>query len=54
MLLLPGALLAGMAGMNVNISAHTFAHSPLFWVVVTAILLIAIATLAVARLRRWI
>ena len=53
-LLLPGALLAGMAGMNVNISAHTFAHSPLFWVVVTAIILIAIATLAVARLRRWI
>ena len=53
-LLLPGALLAGMAGMNVNISAHTFAHSPLFWVVVTAIILIAIATLAFARLRRWI
>ena len=53
-LLLPGALLAGMAGMNVNISAHTFAHSPLFWVVVTAIILIAIATLALARLRQWI
>ena len=53
-LLLPGALLAGMAGMNVNISAYTFAHSPLFWVVVTAIILIAIATLALARLRQWI
>ena len=53
-LLLPGALLAGMAGMNVNISAYTFAHSPLFWVVVTAVILIAIATLAVARLRQWI
>ena len=53
-LLLPGALLAGVAGMNVNISAHTFVHSPLFWVVVTAIILIAIATLALARLRRWI
>jgi len=53
-LLLPGALLAGMAGRNVNISAHTFAHSPLFWVVVTAIILITIATLAFARLRRWI
>ena len=53
-LLLPGALLAGMAGMNVNISAHTFAHSPLFWVVVIAIILIAIATLALARLRQWI
>jgi len=53
-LLLPGALLAGLAGMNVNISAHTFVHSPLFWAVVTAIILLAIATLAFARLRRWI
>lgn len=53
-LLLPGALLAGLAGMNVNISAHTFAHSPLLWVVVAAIILIAIATLAFARLRQWI
>jgi len=53
-LLLPGALLAGIAGMNVNFSAHTFAHSPLFWVVIAAVLLIALATLALARLRRWI
>ncbi len=53
-LLLPGALLAGIAGMNVNFNAHTFVHSPLFWVVVTAIILIALATLALARLRRWI
>ena len=53
-LLLPGALLAGMAGMNVNISAHTFVYSPLFWVVVTAIILIAIATLTFARVRQWI
>jgi Mg2+ and Co2+ transporter CorA len=53
-LLLPGALLAGVAGMNVNFNAHTFVHSPLFWLVVTAIILIALATLALARLRRWI
>jgi magnesium transporter len=53
-LLLPGALLAGLAGMNVNFNAHTFVHSPLFWVVVIAIILIALATLAFARLRRWI
>jgi Mg2+ and Co2+ transporter CorA len=53
-LLLPGALLAGVAGMNVNFNAHTFAHSPLFWVVVTAIIVIALATLALARQRRWI
>jgi magnesium transporter len=53
-LLLPGALLAGVAGMNVDFSAHTFVHSPLFWVVVIAIILIAFGTLALARLRRWI
>jgi magnesium transporter len=53
-LLLPGALLAGVAGMNVNFSANTFAHSELFWVVVTAIVLIALVTLVFARLRRWI
>jgi magnesium transporter len=53
-LLLPGALLAGVAGMNVNFNAQTFVHSSLFWVVVAAIILIALATLAFARLRRWI
>ena len=53
-LLLPGALLAGVAGMNVNFNAQTFVHSALFWAVVTAIILIALATLALARLRRWI
>jgi Mg2+ and Co2+ transporter CorA len=53
-LLLPGALLAGVAGMNVNLNAQTFAHSSLFWLVVTTIILIALATLAFARLRQWI
>ena len=53
-LLLPGALIAGVAGMNVNFSARTFEQSALFWVVVAAIVLIALATLALARLRRWI
>ena len=53
-LLLPGALLAGVAGMNVNFNAHTFTHSPLFWFVVIAIILIAVLTLALARLRQWI
>ena len=53
-LLLPGALIAGVMGMNVNFSASTFAHSPIFWGAVVAILLIAGATLAVARSRRWI
>ena len=53
-LLLPGALIAGVMGMNVNFSTSTFAHSPIFWGAVVAILLIAGATLAVARSRRWI
>ena len=53
-LLLPGALLAGVAGMNVNFSLQTFEHSSLFWLVATTIVLIAIATLVFARLRRWI
>jgi len=53
-LLLPGALIAGVMGMNVNFKASVFAHSPLFWVVVGAIVLIAGATLGVARMRRWI
>jgi Mg2+ and Co2+ transporter CorA len=53
-LLLPGALLAGVAGMNVNFNAQVFVHSSLFWLVVITIVLIALATLAFARLRQWI
>ena len=53
-LLLPGALFAGIAGMNVNFSAHAFTQSGLFWAIIAAIVLIALATLALARLRRWI
>jgi len=53
-LLLPGTLIAGVMGMNVNFSASTFAHSPIFVGSVAAILLIAGTTLGVARSRRWI
>jgi magnesium transporter len=53
-LLLPGALIAGVAGMNVNFNPDVFVHSSLFWIVDTAIIGIALATLAFARLRRWI
>ena len=53
-LLLPGALIAGVMGMNVNFSSGVFVHSPLFWVVVSAIVTIALATLGFARLREWI
>jgi magnesium transporter len=53
-LLLPGALIAGVMGMNVNFSAHTFAGSGLFWGVVAIIVLLAAGTLAAARMRHWI
>jgi magnesium transporter len=53
-LLLPGALIAGVAGMNVNLSGHAFTNSALFWGVLAAIILIALIALALARLRQWI
>jgi hypothetical protein len=40
--------------MNVNFGAQTFLDSLLFWLVVSAIILIAASTLTIARLRRWI
>jgi magnesium transporter len=51
-LLLPGALIAGVMGMNFHPSI--FQHAVLFWVVNGVIVLIALATLVVARARRWI
>jgi magnesium transporter len=53
-LLLPGTLIAGVAGMNVNLSGHAFTGSKLFWGVVAAIIAIALTTLALARAREWI
>lgn len=53
-LLLPGALIAGVMGMNVNFNASVFANSPLFWAVIIAIVMLSVATLAAARARRWI
>ena len=53
-LLLPGALIAGVMGMNVNLSAHAFAGSVLFWVVLAVIALLAGGTLGAARLKHWI
>jgi len=45
--LLPGALIAGVVGMNVKIGI--FENAAYFWVVVAII-----ATVAVARAREWI
>ena len=53
-LLLPGTLIAGLAGMNVNLAADTFTSSGLFWSVLVAIVAIAAGTLVLARSRRWI
>jgi magnesium transporter len=53
-LLLPGALIAGVMGMNVNFNANVFAHSVMFWGVIVLIVLLAGATLGAARIRHWI
>lgn len=52
-LLLPGSLLAGLLGMNVDVPLPK--SGPLsFWLVVVAIVVLAASGLAVARVRRWI
>ena len=52
-LLLPGALIAGLLGMNVSVPLSS--DSPMsFWIVVVVIVLLAVVVLAVARARRWI
>jgi magnesium transporter len=53
-LLLPGTLIAGVMGMNVNFGAGVFAHSAVFWVALALIVSLAVATLGLARWRRWI
>ena len=53
-LLLPGALIAGVMGMNVNFNFGVFEHSLVFWIVIVTIVALALATLTVARLRKWI
>ena len=51
-LLLPGALIAGLLGMNFEVGM--FEHAALFWVVIAVVAAIGVATLGVARVRRWI
>ena len=50
-ILLPGALVAGVMGMNFKVGL--FEHTWLFWVVVTTILAASTITVVVARARRW-
>jgi Mg2+ and Co2+ transporter CorA len=51
-LLLPGALIAGLMGMNFEIGIYDSAAY--FWVVLALIATVAMATLAVARTRAWV
>ena len=51
-ILLPGALLAAILGMNFEVGI--FNHPVLFWVVVAVVIAVAPITLGVAKLRRWI
>jgi magnesium transporter len=52
-LLLPGSLIAGLLGMNVDVPLPE--DGPVsFWLVIVAIASLALAVLAVARARRWI
>ena len=51
-ILLPGALLAGVMGMNFKVPL--FDHAALFWVVIAVIVLVAPLTIGVAKLRHWI
>lgn len=53
-LLLPGALIAALLGMNVDLPANDFATSGLFWGSIAAMVVIAATTVAVARTKRWI
>jgi magnesium transporter len=51
-ILLPGALLAGVMGMNFRVGL--FEETALFWVVIAVIVAIAPVTLGIAKTRRWI
>ena len=51
-LLLPGALIAGVMGMNFKVGI--FETAALFWVVIAIIAAVAVSTIAVARAREWI
>jgi Mg2+ and Co2+ transporter CorA len=51
-ILLPGALLAGVMGMNFKVGL--FHNTSLFWVVIAIIIAVAPITLGIAKFRSWI
>ena len=53
-LLLPGALIAGIAGMNVNFKPDVFFDSTLFWIVTVTVIAISATSILLARARNWI
>jgi len=53
-LLLPGALVAGVLGMNINFKPSAFVQSSVFWIGLVAIVGIALGTIGVARRTHWI
>ena len=53
-LLLPGALFAGIAGMNVNFKLDVFFDSTLFWIVIVAVVATSTTSILLARARSWI
>jgi magnesium transporter len=51
-LLLPGTLIAGVMGMNFKLGI--FQTAAYFWLVLVAMVVVALVTLAIARMRDWI
>ena len=51
-LLLPGALIAGILGMNFKVGL--FEHAELFWVTIAVIAGIFLVTVGIARAKSWI
>ncbi len=51
-ILLRGALLAGVMGMNFKVGL--FDHAMVFWIVVAVTVLVAPLTIGVAKQREWI
>ncbi len=51
-ILLPATVLGGIMGMNFKVGL--FEYTWLYWVVIAAMLAIALLVLAVARVRHWI
>ena len=51
-ILLPGALLAGVMGMNFKVGL--FQEAWIFWIVIAVIILVAPITVAIAKMRDWI